>query len=128
MAGGRYQKKQKCSKNTNKNAKENNHLITDYFTTISRSRRTTAKELALEQEESIRYHVKNKCDPKGSLHVVDIIEKGKGIIAGEKILKGSFICEYAGDLISTKEAQVCHSQYNHIKCNSIFLIFSSIYY
>lgn len=88
----------------------NNRLITEFFqsaekTTKTRSRRLTAKDLALEQESLKRKFVSLNCDPPDFL--VDEIEgKGKGVVSLVSIPQGNFICEYAGDLIEMEEAKV----------------------
>jgi len=54
----------------------------------------------------IIYYISNNCDPKENLIVEEIDGKGKGVVTIKDIHKGSFICEYAGDLIDVKEAKV----------------------
>ncbi|RWS24423.1 N-lysine methyltransferase SETD8-like protein [Leptotrombidium deliense] len=109
-------KKEKSEKSKAKNSsvlttcgsdvKQENHLITDYFPTLSRPRRRiTAKALALEQEKMISSYVSNACDPKENLYIVDVVGKGKGVLSSTLIPKGSFVCEYAGDLIKKAEAK-----------------------
>lgn len=95
-------------KNQTKKPKEkqlNNHLITDYFPSLSR-RRLTAKQLELQQDKLIKHYLVNQTDPKDLFIVDDIQDKGKGVIASKFISKGSFICEYSGDLIDMKQAEV----------------------
>ncbi|RWS10834.1 N-lysine methyltransferase SETD8-like protein [Dinothrombium tinctorium] len=97
--------------NCGNGVKNGNHLITEYFPTLSRTRRVTAKALAAEQEKLITYYVANQCDPIDSFYVVDIKGKGKGVISATQIPKGHFVCEYAGDLIKKSEAQEREKMY-----------------
>ncbi|KAK0398211.1 hypothetical protein QR680_002478 [Steinernema hermaphroditum] len=43
------------------------------------------------------------------LKMVSIINKGYGILADETIKEGTFVCEYAGELISKEEVEKRHS-------------------
>jgi len=38
--------------------------------------------------------------------------KGSGVIATQPFLKGEFVCEYSGDLISRQEAEKREQQYS----------------
>jgi len=97
--------------NTNKSVgqrkESDNHLITDYFRNVSSTRkRLTTKALEFQSELLIRHYISNKCDPIDSLTVQEFEDKGKGVIASKLINKGSFICEYSGDLVDIREAKV----------------------
>jgi hypothetical protein len=99
------------SENTNKSVgqrkESDNHLITDYFRNVSSTRkRLTTKALEFQSESLIRHYISNKCDPIDSLSVQEFEDKGKGVIASKLISKGSFICEYSGDLVNIREAKV----------------------
>ena len=103
------------SKSTNKNVREtkknglNNHLITEYYPTLSSTRRRlTAKALEVEREKVIKYYLSKNCDPKEYLAVKEFGDKGKGVVATTSITKGSFICEYSGQLVDMDKAKVCH--------------------
>lgn len=59
------------------------------------------------KKDTARHHIKNQTDPnfirkrEDPLHV-----KGQyGVFASESIRKGTFVCEYAGDLIDRREAE-----------------------
>lgn len=87
-------------------ATRSNRLITEYFPSVSRPRRrVTAKELADEQESLKRFFVSTNTDPPHFL-VQEIKTKGRGVLTMCPIAKGHFICEYAGDLVTMKEARV----------------------
>jgi hypothetical protein len=62
--------------------------------------------LEFQSESLIRHYISNKCDPIDSLTVQEFEDKGKGVIASKLINKGSFICEYSGDLVDIREAKV----------------------
>ena len=97
---------QKKEKERRKNISDN-HLITDYYPTLSSTRkRLTAKALELERERLIKYYLNNKCDPTDSLAIEEFGDKGKGVIATKFLPKGSFICEYSGDLVDIQKAKV----------------------
>ncbi|KAI1289554.1 Histone-lysine N-methyltransferase set-1 [Halotydeus destructor] len=90
---------------------KNNRLITEFFPSVTRTRRrVTAKELALEQESLKKYYISTNTDPK-HFQVDDIKGKGKGIFSMVDIPKGSFVCEYSGDLIDLDEAKIREKNY-----------------
>jgi len=96
----------KNSKTTRKANQSDNHLITDYYPTLSSTRkRLTSKALELQRERLIKHYLTNDCDPKDSLCVEEFGDKGKGVVARKDIAKGSFICEYSGDLVDMERAQ-----------------------
>ena len=80
-----------------------NHLITEYFL---RAKRIPSKDLEKIREKFISYYVSPKCDSIDLLSIKDFACKGKGIVAQKAISKGSFICEYAGDLLDLDKAKV----------------------
>ena len=42
--------------------------------------------------------------PSPNLVIVEIKGKGEGVIAGDNIARGEFVCEYAGEVIGEQEA------------------------
>jgi hypothetical protein len=93
--------------NVGQRKESDNHLITDYFRNVSSTRKLlTTKALEFQSESLIRHYISNKCDPIDSLTVQEFEDKGKGVIASKLINKGSFICEYSGDLVDIREAKV----------------------
>jgi len=98
-------KSAKDSKSARK-SQSDNHLITDYYPTLSSTRkRLTSKALELQRESLIKHYLSNHCDPKDLLTVEEFADKGKGVVASRDIPKGSFICEYSGDLVDMEKAQ-----------------------
>jgi len=61
--------------------------------------------LELQRESLIKHYLSNHCDPKDLLTVEEFADKGKGVVASRDIPKGSFICEYSGDLVDMEKAQ-----------------------
>lgn len=80
-----------------------NHLITEYYKV---TRRKTGKVLKEEQDKEIIYFIENDIDDIKSLEIEEFSDKGRGIVTKKKYAKGSFICEYRGDLIDIQEAKV----------------------
>jgi len=88
------------------NKTKSNRLITEFFPSVTRPRRrVNSKELALQQDNVKKYFVSTKSDPK-NFAVVEIKGKGKGVRTICPIPKGSFVCEYAGDLLPADDAKV----------------------
>lgn len=80
-------------------------LITDYLPTVKKSQRIANQKKPNEDEELKRQCIANGIDPPGfKIQVFPV--KGRGVVANKLIPKGSFVCEYAGDLIDRKEAEV----------------------
>lgn len=84
-----------------------NHLITEYFSVITRKRKTS-KDLKEEEDRNIIYHIENDIDPITFLSIHEIEDKGRGIVAIKPIPKGAFVCEYRGELIQMSDAKVCY--------------------
>ena len=51
--------------------------------------------------------------PNSNLVIVEIKGKGEGVIAGDDIARGEFICEYAGEVIGENEAGL---RYVELEC------------
>lgn len=85
---------------------KNGDLRTWYRTTRSKAQhdKFSAKE---NHNKNIVYHIDRKCDPEHIEKREDPMElKGRfGVFARRKIVKGAFVCEYAGDLIDRREAE-----------------------
>lgn len=79
--------------------------ITSYFPVVSR-RMLAAKLKQEEYQKNIVHCIENKTDPKEYLSVTQFKDKGQAIVARLLIRKGSFICEYSGDLIDLETAKV----------------------
>ena len=80
-------------------------LITDFLPTVKKSQRIIEKQKALEGEDLKRRCISKSIDPPGFV-IRHFAEKGLGVVSTKEIKKGDFVCEYSGDLISTKEAKV----------------------
>lgn len=82
--------------------------IKSYFRT-TRSRSYHDKKSAIQDKtKNIIHYIESRTDPKNQIEEFeDPMElKGRfGVFAKSNISKGSFICEYAGDLIDRKEAE-----------------------
>ncbi|CAG2114098.1 unnamed protein product [Medioppia subpectinata] len=102
-----------------------NHLITDYYPTLSSGRkRLTSKALELQREKLIKHYLINDCDPKDLLAVEEFGDKGKGVVASRDISKGSFICEYSGDLVDMERAQCQEVSYALVGAGCYMYYFS----
>lgn len=95
-------KESKKQVNSKQSTKQPVKLISDYFT---RAKRIPFKVLVQQEEKKIKHHLIGKTDPKG-FKIIESQEKGKGVVCVNKISKGSFVCEYSGDLIKISEAKV----------------------
>lgn len=118
----------KSTKKKQTKAKEDtkeNRCITDFFPIVSR--RALAAKVKLEEfNRQIQKCIETRTDPTENLIVTHFDEKGKGIVAGTALNKGSFICEYSGDLIDLIEAKVKTDLRFYIlfcKINKLFNIF-----
>lgn len=96
-------KSNKSTKKKNDFDRSTNHLITEYYKV---TRRKTTKTLKEEQDQLITYFIKNDIDDKESLKIEEFEDKGRGVVTCKRFTKGSFICEYRGDLIDVQKAKV----------------------
>nr|XP_027199146.1 histone-lysine N-methyltransferase set-1-like [Dermatophagoides pteronyssinus] len=87
-----------------------NNVITNYFPVISR-RLLAAKLKEEEYNQRIIECIVKQTDPFDYLAITEFQSKGKAIIAKEPIRKGSFICEYSGDLIDLDSAKKRELEY-----------------
>lgn len=111
--------KKLIAKADNSPSKEN-RCITDYFPVVSRRQLAQAKAQD-EYRKRILESIDNQTDPTENLIITEFEGKGKGVVAGNVIGKGSFVCEYAGDLINLDEAKVSLSHTN-LRLLSAFLL------
>lgn len=81
-----------------------NNVITNYFPIVSR-RLLAAKLKEEEYNQRIIECITKQIDPFDYLAITEFRSKGKAIIAKAPIRKGSFICEYSGDLIDLDSAK-----------------------
>lgn len=83
-------------------------LITDFLPTVKKSQRIANQKKPNQEEELKLRCISKGIDPHGFVIKDFGPSKGKGVIVGSDRVfsKGDFLCEYAGDLISVKEARV----------------------
>lgn len=79
-----------------------NKKLTDFFP-IRRSVRKTKKEVQWERERDIEKAIREQREE--GLKVVNFEGKGRGIITTRPFMKGEFVVEYIGDLITVAEAK-----------------------
>lgn len=107
------------------NDETNNKKITDFFQ-IRKSSRKCKSELEKDKKEHIEKAIINKLED--GLLVKQIENKGRGVFSTRSFLKGDFIVEYAGDLITYKEAKKRESEYGKdaaIGCYMYYFDFKS---
>jgi len=83
--------------------------ITDFFE-IRRSSRKPAK--VIEEEKNALWKTYLKEERIDGLEIRDVPLKGRGIFSTRKFFQGEFVVEYAGDLITPKEAEVRDAKYS----------------
>ncbi|KAL8140227.1 hypothetical protein V2J09_006248 [Rumex salicifolius] len=54
------------------------------------------------------------------VNVIRVKDKGWGLFAGQFIPSGKFVCEYAGELLTTKEARKRQQKYDELSANGSF--------
>ena len=69
-----------------------------------RSERKSKEELLSEQQDEIKSRLLNTDDSTLDIEICLIQNKGRGVQSSRPFSKGEFITEYAGELISGKEA------------------------
>lgn len=83
--------------------------IRSFYKTTTRSKATLEKFSAIEnRNKTIVHHLESQFDPRDHIESREDPQqlKGKfGVFSRRHIAKGSFICEYAGDLIDRREAE-----------------------
>lgn len=60
--------------------------------------------------------------PQPGLKITEVLRKGLGVLTSKKILKGSFVCEYAGEIIGIEEARQRFSQQKKSDSNYILIM------
>lgn len=85
-----------------------NTLVTDYFH-VRRSDRKSKSDIQKEREIELHQKILNGCED--GLEIVEIENKGRGVIATKVFHRGDFVVEYAGDLIDLTEAKRRDSKY-----------------
>lgn len=83
--------------------------LTDYFP-VRRSDRKSKSEIQKEKDEDLCSKILSGCEE--GLKVEDIENKGRGVLATKNFLRGDFVVEYAGDLISIPEAKARDTKYS----------------
>lgn len=83
--------------------------IRSFYRTTTRSKATLEKFSAIENKnKTIVNHIESQCDPREQIEPREDPHQFKGqygVFARRPIVKGSFVCEYAGDLIDRREAE-----------------------
>lgn len=89
--------------------RQDNKLLTDYFP-VRRSSRKPKSELEKEKKAAIEEKVLKNIEE--GLEVVDLGEKGRGVVATKHFYRGDFVVEYAGDLIDLSTAKQREKKYS----------------
>lgn len=79
-----------------------NKKLTDFFP-IRRSVRKTKKEVQWERDRDIEKAIREQRESGLKIQTFD--EKGRGIVTTRPFMKGEFVVEYIGDLITVSEAK-----------------------
>ncbi|EAT48798.1 AAEL000193-PA [Aedes aegypti] len=79
-----------------------NTKLTDFFQ-VRRSVRKTKKEVQWERDRDIEKAIREQRE--SGLKIQHFEEKGRGIITTRPFMKGEFVVEYIGDLITVSEAK-----------------------
>lgn len=79
-----------------------NKKLTDFFQ-VRRSVRKTKKEVQWERDRDIEKAIREQRE--SGLKIQHFEEKGRGIVTTRPFLKGEFVVEYVGDLITVAEAK-----------------------
>ncbi|OAF70598.1 hypothetical protein A3Q56_01674 [Intoshia linei] len=110
-------KKKKISKQSKKNGNKDDmkrNSISSFFY-VRRSNRKTEKSIQ-EQKQLILYQNIKDGNDEQNLKVEHFDNKGRGIVSKVVFNRGDFIVEYAGELVTVKEAKKRESDY--VKCDS----------
>lgn len=102
--------------------------IRSFYRTTTRSKATLEKFSAKEdRDKSIVQHIESNCDPRDLIEPREDPLQSKGlygVFALRLIFKGSFVCEYAGDLIDRREAERRNSIYERRSKGSYMFYFN----
>ncbi|XP_014673200.1 PREDICTED: N-lysine methyltransferase SETD8-B-like isoform X2 [Priapulus caudatus] len=83
-------------------------LITDFFPVRRSTRMSKSVQEECKQKQLEEYILSGRED---GLEVVDIVGKGRGVVATKPFKRGEFVVEYHGDLISVDVAKLREEQY-----------------
>ncbi|KAJ8890216.1 hypothetical protein PR048_009724 [Dryococelus australis] len=86
-----------------------NRKVTDFFA-VRRSVRKTKTTVLKEQQHSLEEAILSK--QESGLEICYFQQKGRGIVATRRFLKGDFVVEYAGELIDMAEAKMREQKYS----------------
>lgn len=108
--GGQPQRQQKKKlhstsmniSNMNQSLNATNRLITDYFQ-IRKSSRRCKSDIERERREYVERAIKEQIEEGLEVKVMEL--KGRGVFATKRFERGQFVCEYAGEMISYKQAK-----------------------
>ncbi|OWF53893.1 N-lysine methyltransferase KMT5A-B-like [Mizuhopecten yessoensis] len=103
--------RKKSSKKNAESDQLNNSLVTDYFP-IRRSNRRCKSEIEKEVWTDIEDKILNK--KEDGLKIVEMENKGRGIVSTKAFQRGEFVVEYAGDLIALSDAKEKERIYSEI--------------
>ncbi|XP_069134860.1 LOW QUALITY PROTEIN: N-lysine methyltransferase KMT5A-like [Argopecten irradians] len=101
--------RKKTSKKNSEPDQLNNSLVTDYFP-IRRGSRRCKSELEKEILTDIEDKILNKKEE--GLKIVEMENKGRGIVSTKAFKRGDFVVEYAGDLIALSDAKEKERMYS----------------
>uniref|UniRef100_U5EU97 [histone H4]-lysine(20) N-methyltransferase n=1 Tax=Corethrella appendiculata TaxID=1370023 RepID=U5EU97_9DIPT len=87
---------------------DGNKKLTDFFP-VRRSVRKTKKEVQYEKERNIEKAIREQRQDGLKIKYFDC--KGRGIVTTRKFIKGEFVVEYIGELITVAEAKERENQY-----------------
>jgi histone-lysine N-methyltransferase SETD8 len=100
--------KKKLNESSFLNFSFSNKKITDYFQ-IRKSSRKCKSDLDKEKRMNIESAIKNMRED--GLEIQNIENKGRGIFATKHFMRGDFVCEYAGEMISYQDAKKREEKY-----------------
>lgn len=86
----------------NQSLNATNRLITDYFQ-IRKSSRKCKSDIERERRERVERSIKEQIED--GLEIKLIENKGRGIFSTRSFERGEFVCEYAGEMITYKQAK-----------------------
>lgn len=104
------------------------HVLTEYYP-VRRSSRKSKAMIEKEQTESIIEAIKNK--KEDGLAIKEFKEKGRGVVAKRAFKKGTFVVEYAGELIDWNEAKRREEDYSKdssVGCYMYYFVYNNTNY
>eukprot|EP00911_Craspedida_sp_UC1_P000261 UC1_evm1s200 len=109
----------KSKSKDNKQGTKTQTNLREYFTVRTSGRRTEATQKR--EAESVVHDMLRKGLDMPDLKVVDVPGKGKGVVGTKLFRRGDYVCEYAGDLITGKEAEEREKKYKAADENKTFI-------